>query len=240
MLSQNETRVRELIETKLLGNDREETLLYHFSVGRKLRAVELFYSNIKNIFIPQFSGTATLSASSISQPPGQELIDLSSLIDDASANIDAFFMSAKSALDSFAHELRSLYGFGGHTGDLYVENAVELVSTNHSDTALQTYFNSSNLRDSDWFTDLKRYRRACTHESIIPFKPSFDFDLISGQWKELFVKLPLNPGTFPPVFDNKNFIGTGETIKEGLRIFLISSYDKVFTDILDNKTKIVP
>lgn len=147
MLSQNEIRVKELIGTRLTGNDQQELLLYHFSVVRKLRAAQIFYENVRTL-IPKFVGiftsaTITLSASSTTPPPSGDLVDLDSLIDNASANIDAFFMSAKSTLDSFAHELRSLYGFGGHSGDIYFEDAVQLLSTNHSSSSLQTYFSSN-------------------------------------------------------------------------------------------------
>lgn len=239
MLSQNENSVKELIETRLTGNDKEEALLYHFSVVRKLRAVELFYNNI-TAFTPKFSATATLSASYPSLPPGQQLIDITSFIDDTSAYIDAFFMIAKSTLDSFAHELRNVYQFSGQTGDLYFEDALNQLSRNHSTSALNTYFTSSNIRNLDWFRDLNNYRRACAHESIIPFRPSLDFDVASGRWLEPILKLPLNPGTYPPIYSDKNFYQTGHSIKEGLKAFIISSYDNVYTDILNNRTRIPP
>jgi len=149
MLSQEEVQVKELIEGRTTGIDQEELLLYHFSVCRKLRATEIFYERVQNL-IPTFVGiftstTVTLSGGSSSPPPRQDLVDLDSLIDNASSNIDAFFMSAKSTLDSFAHELRSLYGFGGHTGDLYIEEALRLLSLNHPTSFLQTYFVSLDI-----------------------------------------------------------------------------------------------
>jgi len=132
MLSPNENRVKELLVTKLYGDHREEALLYHSSVPRKLKAVQLFYNNITS-FIPSFFTTATVStsASPPNPPPSSQLIGAASLIDDISAYIDAFFMSGKSTLDSFAHELRSLCQFTGLTGDLYFENALDQLSRNH-------------------------------------------------------------------------------------------------------------
>jgi len=238
MLSENENRVKELIESGLTGNDKEEALLYHFSVGRKLKAVELFY-NSTIASTPKFSTTATLSTSNSAPPPGQELIDATSLIDDISAYIDAFFMIARSDLDSFAHELRSLYQFSGRAGNLYFENALDQLLSNHSSCSLNLYFTSSNVRNQDWFKELNGYRRACAHESIIPFRPSLDFDVASGRWLEPILKLPDIPGSYPLVYSHKDFYQTGQSIKEGLSAFIISSYDNVLTDILNNRTKIV-
>jgi hypothetical protein len=241
MLSLNENRVKELLETRLTGNHKEEALLYHSSVPRKLKAVQLFYNNITS-FTPSFFTTATVStsASPPNPPPSPPLIDAASLIDDISAYIDAFFMSGKSTLDSFAHELRSLYQFTGLTGDLYFENALDQLSRNHSTSDLNAYFTSCNIRNLDWFKDLNNYRRACAHESIIPFRPSFDFDVTSGRWLNPILKLPLNPGTYPPAYADKDFYQTGQSIKEGLNEFIINSYNHVLTDILDGRTRVLP
>ena len=112
MLSPNENNVKGLLETRLTGDAGGEALLFHSSVLRKLKAVQLFYERIIS-FIPSFFTTATASTSAASPnfSSTPELIDAASLTDDISAYIDAFFMSCKSTLDSFAHELRCLYQF---------------------------------------------------------------------------------------------------------------------------------
>lgn len=239
MLSPNENNVRELLETRLTGNARGEALLYHSSVLRKLKAVQLFYNNITS-FIPSFFTTAT--ASNTATPPNltptPELIDAASLIDDVSAYIDAFFMSGKSTLDSFAHELRSFYQFTLVTGDLYFENALDQLSSHHATSDLNTYLTGLNIRNLDWYRDLTNYRRACTHETIIPFRPSFDFDVASERWLNPILKLPLNPGTYPPAYADKDFYQTGQSIRKGLKQFIIDSYNHIHTDILTGRTKL--
>lgn len=239
MLSQNENRIKELIETRLTGIHRDEALLYHSSVPRKLKAVQLFYNNITS-FTPSFFTTDTVStsASPPNPPPSSQLIDAASLIDDISAYIDAFFLSGKSTLDSFAHELRSLYQFTGLAGDLYFENALDQLLRNHSTSDLNGYLTTCNIRNLDWFNDLRTYRRACAHESIIAFRPSFDFDVTSGRWLNPILKLPLNPGNYPPTYGDKDFYQTGQSIKGGLNEFIINSYNHVLTDILHGRTRV--
>jgi hypothetical protein len=149
-------------------------------------------------------------------------------------------MSGKSTLDSFAHELRSLYQFTPVTGDLYFENALDQLSSRHSATHLNTYLTTLNIRSLDWYRDLTNYRRACTHESIIPFRPSFEFDVPSGRWLNPILKLPQNPGTYPPTYADKDFYQTGQLISEGLKQFIIDSYDHILTDILAGQTTLPP
>lgn len=238
MLSESESHVRELIEDRLAANAKEEILLYHYSVERKLKAAELFFQNVIDI-LPTFFQSATATSGSVEVPPG--LLDLESTINNISAYIDAFFMSAKSTLDTFAHELRSLYGFSNHIGDLYFENALDLLRKHHFSTELNLYLISCNIRDSSWFQELNSYRRASAHESIIPIRPSIDIDVLDGQltWKDPILKLPLNPAQKPPDFNGKNFKTIGKLIKDKLQKLIIDSYDKILIDIHSNRTRIV-
>jgi len=147
-------------------------------------------------------------------------------------------MSSKSTLDSFGHEIRSLYDLGGHKGDLYFENALDLLIAHHSGSNLNSYIISSNIRNNSWYQDLKAYRKASAHESIIQIKPSLDFDFLTGRWKDIWLKLPLNPTQRPLNYDGKNFTDTGKKIKESLFKFIIESYDAVLNDVRNGKTKI--
>jgi len=232
MLSESQTEVQNIIEAKLSGLDKEDALLFHISVERKLSSVELWFQNVADL-APGFIQYGTSDASSKSE------FDINSFLIKISANIDAFFMSGKSTLDSFGHEIRSLYGLGGHRGDLYFENVLDLLIAHHGISNLNSYMTSSNIRSNSWYQDLKAYRKASAHESIIQIKPSLDFDFLTGRWKEIWLKLPLDPTQRPLNYNGKNFIDTGKKIKESLFKFITENYDAILKDIKNNKTKII-
>lgn len=238
MLSQNEKQVKELIENNLLGNDREKARLFHVSVERKLEAVKIWFRNVETI-IPDFISTITDTASTgipteINPPTNPE-----STIIRISAYIDAFFMSGKSTLDAFAHEIRTLYGLEGHSGNLYFEHALDLLSNHHSDTKLNLYLTSINIKNLSWYKSLGLYRKAVTHESIIPIKASMDLNFFTGEWQNPILKLPLDPTQQPLGYNSENFIDTGKEIMNKLNNLIIESYDKILEDINSRKTKIL-
>jgi hypothetical protein len=232
MLSENQKKVQDLIETKLIGLDRDDALLFHISVERKLLSVNLWFRLVEET-LPDFMQYGTYSTDKRSG------IDIESTLIKLSAFIDAFFMSGKSTLDAFAHEIRAIYGLGGHTGDLYFENLISLLQKNHNDSELNSYLSSLNIINSEWYKDLKSYRRASAHESIISIRASLDLDFLSGEWKKILLKLPLNPTERPLHYNGKNFIDTGKDIKDNLLKFLLESYNKILNDIKNNKTKII-
>ena len=232
MISTHQNEVQNLIETKLSGLDKDDALLFHVSVERKLASVELWFQNVADM-TPSFFQYGTLDGSNKPE------FDINFYLVKMSANIDAFFMSGKSTLDSFGHETRSLYNFGGHSGDLYFENVLDLLPIHNSISSLNSYFNTSNIRNISWYKDLKAYRRASAHESVIQIKPSLSLDFLTGQWKEIWLKLPIDPTQRPLSYNGKNFIDTGKTIKESLFKFITESYDAILDDIKNSKTKIV-
>ena len=241
MLSENEKQVKELIKAKLTGTNQEEARLFHISVERKLEAVRLWFQNVEAL-LPYFApATDTFSTgvhSETKEPISLEptLIDT---INTMSAYIDAFFMSAKSTLDTFAHEVRNLYGLDNHSGDLYFENAIDLLKRHHSGSELDFYIEAIDIKNSIWFSDLKLYRKASTHESIIQIKPSVDLDFLSGEWKNIILKLPIDPTQRPLAYNGKNFINTGKEIIDELTKFIIESYNKILNDINNGNTKII-
>jgi hypothetical protein len=233
MLSVSQKEVQNLIETKLAGLDKDDALLFHISVERKLTSVDLWFQNVSEVtpsFIQQYGTWST------SDKPE---FDINSFLVKMSAYIDAFFMSGKSTLDSYAHEIRSLYGLGGHTGPLYFDNVLDLLPIHNHDSSLNSFFSSSNIRNIDWFKDLNSYRRASAHESIIQIKPTLDFDYLTGQWKEILLKLPIDPTQRPLTYNGKNFFDTGNMIKVNLFKFIIEGYNAILNDILNIRTKIV-
>ena len=228
MLSENQSEVQNNIETKMSGLDKDDALLFHVSVERKLTSVDLWFQNV-DAMIPSFISYGASDASSSE-------FDINTFLVNISANIDAFFMSGKSTLDSFGHEIRSLYGLGGHAGDLYFENVLDLLSIHHSNSGLESYITSLNIRQNAWYQDLNAYRRASTHESVIQIKPSLDFDFLTGQWKDVLLKLPIDPTQRPLGYNGKNFIDTGKTIKDNLFKLIIESYDTILEDIKNGIT----
>ena len=240
MLSERELRVRKLIENNLSGNDLEETLLYHHSVERKLEAVKMWFQNVETI-LPDFiqlSFTQTYNTSGKVELL-EETISFKSTFVKISAYIDAFFMSGVSTLDAFAHEIRMVYGLGGHHGDLYFRGLPNLLLRNHSDTELNSYLVSVEIKNSSWYKDLNSYRRASTHESIIPIRLSGDLDVLSAEWKKFIIKLPLDPSQRPLSYNSKNFIDIGMEIRDKLQGFISESYNKISNDIETCKTKII-
>lgn len=239
MLSDNAKKIGELIETKLLSPIKDEGLLYHYSVERKLKAVEIFYQNASDIFFTDFIQTAQTASTTGSS--GNFVIDPESTFNRISAYIDAFFMSAKSTMDAFAHELRMLYDFRGHVGDIYFENALDLIRAHHTSSELNLYIDPLNIRGSQWYTDLNSYRKASAHESIIPIRPVVVYDILSGQmqFREASLKLPIDPTQKPHIYNGKNFTETGRLIKEQLHTFIVNCYEKIFIDINSNRTVIV-
>lgn len=237
MLSENEKQLRELIEDKLIGSNKEETRLFHISVERKIEAMRLWFKNVEDLLpdIVTTIGTYTTGGHLETREP----ISLESTLNKISAYIDAFFMSAKSTLDTFAHEVRNLYGLNNHSGKLYFENAIDLLKRHHFDSELNSYLGVIDIENSIWFSDLNLYRRASAHESIIQVKPSLDLDFLSGAWKNLILKLPIDPNQRPPVYNGKNFINTGKEINDKLNEFIIESYNKILNDIYNSKTKII-
>jgi len=238
MLSDGQNEVQVLIESKLSGNHKSEALLFHVSVQRKLASVDLWFRHME-IILPVFTGRSeTYSSTEDSKVETEDRAALESILIKMSAYIDAFFMSGRSTLDAFGHEIRSLYGLGDHTGNLYFPQALGLISTHHGNSHLNTYLNSLNIEHSQWYTDLNSYRRACAHESIIQINPSRDFDFLKGEWKEILLKLPMDPGQRPWNYDGKNFVDTGKTIKNELYGLIETSYDRILDDIKSGQTKI--
>jgi len=241
MLSEDETSIITFIESNLLGNNREEARLYHYSVVRKLWAVRFWFQNVEMLIQPDLIlSTQNITASGDAGLSSNYQTDSESTITKISSYIDAFFMSGKSTLDTFAHEVRNLYGFGGHSGDLYFENALDLLAQLHSNSELNNYLSSTNIRNLQWYQELKAYRHASTHESIIAIQPSVEMDFFTGKWKPIILKLPLDPAQKPLQYNGKNFIETGKLIRDGLQKLLIQSYSKVIIDIRSNRTAIIP
>lgn len=232
MLSEKQKEIQTLIESKLSGLDKDDALLFHVSVERKLASVDLWFQHVLDL-TPSFIQYGTLSSSAESE------FDINSFLVKISAYIDAFFMSAKSTLDSFGHEIRSLYGLGGHTGDLYFEDILNLLPQHHGHSSLNTYLDSLNIRNADWYRDLKSYRKASAHESIIPVEPSLNLDFLTGLWRTILLKLPLDPTQRPLVYDGKNFIDSGKMIKDNLYNLILDSYNKILEDIRNGFTRIV-
>lgn len=239
MLSNKENEVRLIIETRLSGSQLDEALLFHISVERKLESVKFWFQNIETI-LPDFDQITSLTYtySAGEDVPTEKLTNLESTIIKVSAFIDAFFMSGKSTLDAFAHEIRSIYGFGGHSGNLYFENALDLLNSYHCDSELNLYLSSNNIINKKWFLELRSYRKASAHESIIPFRISFDLDTLTAQWKNIILKLPLDPTQRPFQYNGKNFIETGKLITDELNKLIVESYEKILNDINQGKTAI--
>lgn len=232
MLSESQKEVQIRIESKLSGSDKDDALLFHVSVERKLNSVNLWLQYAAEL-IPPFIKPDTFST-------GREsIIDMSSFLIRISAYIDAFFMSSKSTLDCFGHEVRSIYGLGGHTGDLYFENILDLLPIHHSVSKINSYICGLNIRSADWFKELKSYRKASAHESIVPIEPTANLDFLTGQWKLGLLKLPIDPAQRPLLYNGKNFIDTGKLIKENLYDLIVKSYDEILNDIQNNKTKMI-
>jgi hypothetical protein len=147
-------------------------------------------------------------------------------------------MSGKSTLDCFGHEIRSLYGLGGHSGDLYFEDILNLLPLYHAQSSINSNIVSLNIRNDDWYKELKSYRKASAHESIIRVEPSLNLDFLTGQWKTILLKLPLDPTQRPLLYDGKNFVDTGKMIRDNLYDFVIRSYKWILDDIKSGKTKI--
>ena len=237
MLSENEKQVIELIEAKFTCYNQGETRLFHVSVERKLEAMRLWFQNVEDL-LPDIVPTIGTYSTGVDSET-RESISIGSMLNNLSAYIDAFFMSAKSTLDTFAHEVRNLYGLNNHSGDIYFENAIDLLKRYHSDSELNFYVEANDIKNSTWYSDLKLYRKASAHESIIQIKPSLDLDFLSGEWKNLILKLPVNPTQRPPAYNGKNFINTGKEIKNELNKFIIESYNKILDDINNSKTRII-
>lgn len=241
MLSANQNQIRILIETGFTGADREEALLYHVSVERKLESVKLWLQNVETSLPDIFSIPRTYTTSTADEPvieERRETPNLEPTIIRISAYIDAFFMSGKSTLDTFAHEIRHLYDFGGHTGNLYFYDIPVMLRNHHSDTELHSYINSINLDNLSWYKDLSLYRKASTHESIIQIKPTLDMDFLTTEWRTPLLKLPLDTVQKPLQYNGKNFIDTGGEIRDKLFNLVIESYDKILNDINNGKTRI--
>lgn len=240
MLSENERHIRNLIESGLSGSEKEKAQLYHYSTIRKLEAVKFWLQDVENltkpdlIIRPQSTLSVTASGSAEIIPSGYPDPELT--LTKISAYIDAFFMSGKSTLDAFAHEVRNLYGFSGHSGDLYFENVLDLLPRYTPNSELSSYLSSTNIINLPWYQDLKSYRHASTHESIIGIKPSVEMDFFTGEWKPVILKLPLDPTQIPLQYDGKNFIETGKLIRDELQSLIINSYDKILGDIQASKT----
>jgi len=237
MLSENEKQVIELIESKFTYYNQGETRLFHVSVERKLEAMRLWFQNVEDLLPDIVSTIGTYSTGVDSEI--REPISIGSTLNNLSAYIDAFFMSAKSTLDTFAHEVRNIYGLNNHCGDIYFENAIDLLKRYHSDSELNSYVEANDIKNSIWYSDLKLYRKASIHESIIQIKPSLDLDFLSGEWKNIILKLPVDPTQRPPSYNGKNFINTGKDIKDKLNKFIIESYNKILNDINNRKTRII-
>jgi len=240
MLSTNENQIRILIETNFTGADREEALLFHVSVERKIESVKLWLQNVEASLPDVFSipGTYTSHADAPVIEERREIPNLEPAAIRISAYIDAFFMSGKSTLDTFTHEIRHLYGFGGHTGDLYFNDILGMLRNHHSNTELYSYINSINFDDLPWYRDLSQYRKASTHESIIPIKPTLDMDFLTTEWGTPLLKLPLDTTQRPLQYNGKNFIDTGREIRDGLFSLVIEGYDKILDDVNNNKTRL--
>lgn len=239
MLSESQRKIQTLIETRLSNTEKDEALLFHVSVERKLLSIDIWLGEVKENILPVFItqyGTYSTGGRSKTE---EEMVDLDSILVKLSAYMDAFFMSGKSVLDAFAHEIRSLYGLGSHTGDLYFGDIPGLFSTHHPNTSLDKYLNSLNIKDSEWYKNLNSYRTACAHESIIQIKPSIDLDFLRGHWETMLLKLPIDPAKKPLSYDGKNFIETGKIIKDKLYGLIEKSYDKILDDIKSGQTKIV-
>jgi len=236
MLSKTEDDLRKLVEAKLSGVSKQNFQLYHYSVIRKIESVKLWLNYSKEI-LPDF--TNLLGTYSTTQPTPPAPVNIDSTISRLSAYVDAFFMSAKSTLDSFAHEIRELYEMAGHTGDLYFENVINLLNTHHAQTGLNQLFVNENVLNKSWFIELNAYRRASAHESIIPLNLDLKYDLTTQEWKNLILKLPIDPRTRPLVYNAKNFMELGDEIEVSLSKLLMDSYDSIFRDINNNQTKII-
>ena len=239
MLSEGQKKIQNLIETKLSGNDKDEALLFHVSVERKLASVEIWFENVESMLPDFVVQPGTLSGDTGVEAQNLTDDDVHSYLTRMSAYIDAFFMSGKSTLDTLAHEIRSLYDLGGHTGDLYFEAALDLIGAHHSNCSLNSYLTSLNIRSCQWYMDLSSYRRACAHESIIQIQPSVEVNYLTGESKEVLLKLPTDPAQRPLAYDRKNFVSTGREIRDNLRKLITESYDKVLDDIKRGTTKIV-
>jgi len=241
MVSPNQRQIRVFIENSFTGADKEEALLYHISVERKLESVKLWFQSVETIMPDMFQFPATYTSTAdepVSETRTEDISNLEFTIIRISSYIDAFFMSGKSTLDTFAHEIRHLYGFGNHSGDLYFNEIIPLLTNHHSDSELFSYFDSINFEDLTWYKDLNLYRRASTHESIIPIRPSLDLDFLTSEWRNPILKLPLDTTQRPLQYNGKNFIDSGREIKDGLYSLVIESYNKIFADVNDNKTRI--
>jgi hypothetical protein len=232
MLSESHKEVQALIEDKLTGLDKDDALLFHISVERKLASTDLWLQNVVEL-LPDFIQSSSTSGSDNRTESG-----IDRFLFKTSAYIDAFFMSAKSALDCFGHEIRSIYGLGGHSGDLYFENVLDLLPVHHNQCNITTYFVAQNIRCSGWYSELKAYRKASTHESIIRIEPSLNIDYLTGQWKTILLKLPLDPTQRPFLYNGKNFIDTGNMIKSSLYKFIIVSFDNMLADVKSSLTRI--
>ena len=237
MLSTSQKEVQVLIENKLSGTDRDEAFLFHVSVERKLASVDLWFRHVE-IILPDFTSQSETYSAGDSKIETENRAVLDSVLIKMSAYIDAFFMSGRSTLDTFGHEIRSLYGLGGHSGNLYFPEALELIRTEHGNSCLNTCLNSLDIENSQWYRDLNSYRSACAHESIIQINPSRDFDFLKGEWKEILLKLPMDPGQRPWSYNRKNFVDTGKTIRNELYELIETSYDRMLDDIKSGQTKI--
>ena len=181
---------------------------YHFSVLKKLRAIEISLEELKD----------TIAKIDTSQDIKKE--DLKELLFQVNYRLDSFLYFCVSSLDVFARDILSYYDLipSGRNAKVYFHTARHQIrNINQNNTLL------SRLQDPPWLQELLDYRNCATHESTLTEAVNTETIEIGPELRTTIgLKLPDDPKVHPRSYNRSDTVITDYcdlTFNRILRLF---------------------
>ena len=192
-MATSQSRLQSIIRTPATSQAyREEFQHFHLSVAQKLWSVDYFQEQIDELE-PEVLYTPTGSQKNVlmvDQYQDRERFGLY-----ANLILDGFLMNTMAALDTLAHEIKTLYTFPPLRPIIYIHTIKRQLTIHHPSKSLTTYLSTELARP--WFNTLSEYRHCTTHESLVGSNVRADAALINGHIQQAVIVLPDDPRSRP-------------------------------------------
>lgn len=238
-------KIHDLFNSRVTDtNLKDEFNLFHRSVAQKLWSTRHYLDELKSLntdkfnekylVLPLQNTTQSTNKPTITQP---SFLDIEGYCLDFNRILDGFFMNSMSALDTLAHQISTIYYFPAEEFDgdrIYISGIRKAFPKYHPNSEVGVLLDSR--LKQHWFTEFAPFRHCTTHESLIPYDVSAQYDMISQRWLPPDIKLPENPKVRPPQqIRNREPVAFCQTIFDNIESLLNEIYEAILIDIRNNK-----
>lgn len=229
-------KVHDLFNSKV----SDPKLVYEFnlfdkSVTQKLWSARYYYEKMSELdirrFWEQYTTTNIQSADLRTSTTQSQGLNLERYCSHAHLLLDGFLVNSSSVLDTFAHEILTIYEFHQRPSKLYIGTIKKSLVRFHPNSKLGALLDKRLSRP--WFIQFQCFRNCTTHVSLIGLDGvKVKYDHITGQVMGSKIRLPDDPYGRPFTY-RKNIEATRycKSILRNIETLVANAHESILADI---------